>query len=223
MSTLSARSEGDGRLPFRHGTCFAQLRTCPSRLSLWERPAAGRVRVPRNRWKTLGHPHPSPLPEGEGDMSSSPLPEGEGESGNKRGAEQDWDRLRATRAPGAGVADQRSQDGGAPSASSERRAGCPERTSGDGARVARSRIGPMDDRSSRRRPHLMNTQAPRRTGLGQASGYPCPGAGVADERRHGWPSGGAPASAVSIEQRIQTHSVSIGQRFRLPTALPRSC
>jgi hypothetical protein len=36
-------------------------------------------------------------------------------------------------APGAGVADQRRQDAEAQSASSERRAGCPERTSGDGA------------------------------------------------------------------------------------------
>jgi hypothetical protein len=36
---------------------------------------------------------------------------------------------------------ERSQDGEARAASSERRAGCPERTSGDGARVASSHAG----------------------------------------------------------------------------------
>jgi hypothetical protein len=52
-----------------------------SSLSLAERPAAGRVRVPGDGG-ALKHPHPSPLPEGEGAGQEhphpSPLPGGEG-------------------------------------------------------------------------------------------------------------------------------------------------
>ena len=51
--------------------------------------------------------------------------------------------LGADRAPRAGVADQRSQDGGAQSASSERRAGCPQRASGDGVWAAPSGAAPQ--------------------------------------------------------------------------------
>ena len=46
-------------------------------------------------------------------------------------------------------ADKRSQDGEAQSESSERRAGCPQRTSGDGIWGARSRRGRSDSYSAR--------------------------------------------------------------------------
>ena len=66
------RSEASGQLaeakdgnPVRHGRCL-QMKRCPNCLSLWERPAAGRVRVPSAAVSATKAPSPRPSPRGRG-------------------------------------------------------------------------------------------------------------------------------------------------------------
>ena len=51
--------------PVRHGRCL-QIKRCPNCLSLWERPAAGRVRVPSAVATVTKAPSPRPSPRGRG-------------------------------------------------------------------------------------------------------------------------------------------------------------
>ena len=62
---VRAVSGGHDGNPVRHGRCL-QMKRCPNCLSLWERPAAGRVRVSSAVVSATKAPSPRPSPKGRG-------------------------------------------------------------------------------------------------------------------------------------------------------------